>query len=122
MPSGSTSVTAGRHSRRGPDCIARKGSGPGCPGPCAEHLAKMDPRKEQVVEMRFFGGLSVQETAEVLKISSETVMRDWKAAKPSSCENLVVRNPVNAGRWRQEYADDCNSEVTAHEALNHLMP
>ena len=46
-----------------------------------EHLAKMDPRQAQVVEMRFFGGLSVEETAAVLKISPETVMRDWKFAK-----------------------------------------
>ncbi len=44
-------------------------------------LAKEDERKSQVVEMRFFGGLSVEETAEVLKISPETVMRDWKLAK-----------------------------------------
>src|SRR2546426_418741 len=39
-------------------------------------LARLDPRKVQVVEMRFFGGLSVEETAEVLKVSSVTVMRD----------------------------------------------
>lgn len=44
-------------------------------------LAALDPRKSQVVELRFFGGLSVRETAEVLKISQETVMRDWKLAK-----------------------------------------
>jgi RNA polymerase sigma-70 factor (ECF subfamily) len=44
-------------------------------------LAAIDARKSQVVELRFFGGLSVEETAEVLKISSETVMRDWKFAK-----------------------------------------
>ena len=44
-------------------------------------LAKMDPRQVQVVEMRFFGGLSVEETAEVLKISPQSVMRDWKLAK-----------------------------------------
>ena len=44
-------------------------------------LAKMDPRQVQVVEMRFFGGLSVEETAEVLKISQQSVMRDWKLAK-----------------------------------------
>jgi RNA polymerase sigma factor (TIGR02999 family) len=43
-------------------------------------LAKIDPRKVQVVEMRFFGGLSVEETAEVLKISAATVMRDWSTA------------------------------------------
>jgi RNA polymerase sigma-70 factor (ECF subfamily) len=44
-------------------------------------LARVDPRKVQIVELRFFGGLSVEETAEVLKISSRTVMRDWTSAK-----------------------------------------
>jgi RNA polymerase sigma factor (TIGR02999 family) len=44
-------------------------------------LARLDPRKVQVVEMRFFGGLSVEETAEVLHVSSVTVMRDWSTAK-----------------------------------------
>jgi RNA polymerase sigma factor (TIGR02999 family) len=44
-------------------------------------LAKIDPRQVQVVEMRFFGGLSVDETAEVLKVSPQSVMRDWKLAK-----------------------------------------
>jgi RNA polymerase sigma factor (TIGR02999 family) len=44
-------------------------------------LTSLDARKGQVVELRFFGGLSVKETAEVLKISPETVMRDWKFAK-----------------------------------------
>jgi RNA polymerase sigma factor (TIGR02999 family) len=44
-------------------------------------LAAMDPRKSQMVELRFFGGLSVEETAEVLKVSVETVMRDWRLAK-----------------------------------------
>jgi RNA polymerase sigma-70 factor, ECF subfamily len=46
-----------------------------------KRLAALDTRKGQVVELRFFGGLSVKETAEVLKISAETVMRDWKFAK-----------------------------------------
>ena len=44
-------------------------------------LTAFDARKGQVVEMRFFGGMSVKETAEVLKISPETVQRDWKLAK-----------------------------------------
>jgi RNA polymerase sigma factor (TIGR02999 family) len=44
-------------------------------------LAELDRRKGQVVEMRFFGGLSVEEVAEVLKVSKETVMRDWRLAK-----------------------------------------
>jgi RNA polymerase sigma-70 factor (ECF subfamily) len=44
-------------------------------------LAEVDQRKGQVVEMRFFGGLSVEEVAEVLKVSEETVIRDWRLAK-----------------------------------------
>jgi len=44
-------------------------------------MAKMDPRKARVVEMRFFAGLSVEETAEVLKVSADTVVRDWKLAR-----------------------------------------
>jgi RNA polymerase sigma factor (TIGR02999 family) len=44
-------------------------------------LAKVDERKGKVVELRFFGGLSVEETADVLNVSVETVMRDWKLAK-----------------------------------------
>jgi RNA polymerase sigma factor (TIGR02999 family) len=44
-------------------------------------LAVIDDRKSQIVELRYFGGLSVEETAEALKISPETVMRDWRAAK-----------------------------------------
>jgi RNA polymerase sigma factor (TIGR02999 family) len=44
-------------------------------------LAQIDPRQAQVVEMRFFGWLSVGEAAEVLKISPQSVMRDWKLAK-----------------------------------------
>ena len=46
-----------------------------------DHLAAVDHRKSQVVELRFFGGRSVKETAEVLKVSPETVLRDWKLAK-----------------------------------------
>ena len=44
-------------------------------------LAGIDPRKSQVVEMRFFGGLSNKEVAEVLGVSEETVLRDWRLAK-----------------------------------------
>jgi RNA polymerase sigma-70 factor, ECF subfamily len=44
-------------------------------------LAAIDPRRSRVVELRFFGGLTVEETAEVLKVSPETVMHDWKLAK-----------------------------------------
>jgi RNA polymerase sigma factor (TIGR02999 family) len=44
-------------------------------------LAAIDPRKGQVVELRFFGGLSVEETAEALHLSADTIMRDWRLAK-----------------------------------------
>jgi RNA polymerase sigma factor (TIGR02999 family) len=44
-------------------------------------LAKIDARKSRVVELRYFGGLSVEETAEVLQVSRETVLRDWNMAK-----------------------------------------
>lgn len=44
-------------------------------------LAVIDERKSQVVELRFFGGLSAEETAVILKVSAETVLRDWKLAK-----------------------------------------
>ena len=46
-----------------------------------EALAKVDERKSRVIELRFFGGLSVKETAETLRVSPETVMRDWRLAK-----------------------------------------
>ena len=44
-------------------------------------LATMDPRKGRVIELRFFGGLSVAETAEVLQVSEDTVLRDWRLAR-----------------------------------------
>jgi RNA polymerase sigma factor (TIGR02999 family) len=46
-----------------------------------EELAEIDPRKVRVIELRFFGGLSVEETAEVLKLSPKTVLRDWSMAR-----------------------------------------
>jgi RNA polymerase sigma factor (sigma-70 family) len=46
-----------------------------------EAFAQVDERKSQVIELRFFGGLTVEETAEVLDVSVDTVMRDWKLAR-----------------------------------------
>jgi RNA polymerase sigma factor (TIGR02999 family) len=46
-----------------------------------EILSEIDPRKSRVVELRFFGGLSIEETGAVLNVSPQTVMRDWKLAK-----------------------------------------
>ncbi len=53
-------------------------------------LATIDPRRSRVVELRFFGGLSAQETAEVLKVSAETVLHDWKLAKVWLLRELSV--------------------------------
>ena len=59
--------------QRGPDLIALDDA--------LQSLAEFDPRKSKVVELRFFGGLSVKETAEVLQVSQDTVMRDWSLAR-----------------------------------------
>jgi RNA polymerase sigma-70 factor, ECF subfamily len=53
-------------------------------------LAAMDPRRSRVVELRFFGGLSAEESAEVLKVSPETVLHDWKLAKVWLLRHLSV--------------------------------
>ena len=57
-------------------------------------LASFDPRMSQVVELRFFGGLSVEETADVLHVSPETVMRDWKTAKAWLLRELTQGKPA----------------------------
>ncbi|MCZ2080294.1 MAG: sigma-70 family RNA polymerase sigma factor [Bryobacterales bacterium] len=59
-------------------------------------LARIDPRKCDVVEMRFFGGLSVEETAEVLRVSPETVKRDWRLAKVWLLRELCGSAPDDA--------------------------
>lgn len=53
-------------------------------------LAQFDLRKAQVIEMRFFGGLSLEETAEVLGVSPQTVMRDWKLARAWLMRELKI--------------------------------
>ena len=54
-----------------------------------ERLASVDERKSRVVELRYFGGLSIEETAEVLGVSDITVMRDWKFAKAWLLRDIV---------------------------------
>ena len=61
-------------------------------------LAKRDPRKARVVELRFFGGLSVEETAELLRISPETVLRDWRMAKAWLRRELSPQSTPPAAR------------------------
>jgi hypothetical protein len=53
-------------------------------------LAPADERKSQVIELRFFGGLTVEETATVMRVSVDTVMRDWKMAKAGCCASWEV--------------------------------
>ena len=57
-----------------------------------EALARFDQRRSQVVELRFFGGLTVEETAHVLGVSADTVLRDWKLAKAWLLRELRGRN------------------------------
>ena len=58
-------------------------------------LARIDERKCRVVELRFFGGLSVEESAEVLQVSAETVMRDWRMAKAWLYRELTGHRSVS---------------------------
>jgi RNA polymerase sigma factor (TIGR02999 family) len=58
-------------------------------------LAQVDERKSKVVELRFFGGLEVKETAEVMNVSVDTVMRDWKLAK------VWLLRELSGGRHRE---------------------
>ena len=64
-----------------------------------ERLSKLDARQSRIVELRFFGGLSVEETAEFLGISPKTVKRDWSVAKAWL-----------HGELRQTHADVCGAE------------
>ena len=60
-----------------------------------EALAQLDERKSRVVELRFFGGLSVEETAEALSVSAQTVMRDWKFSRAWLMSELERHAPTN---------------------------
>jgi RNA polymerase sigma factor (TIGR02999 family) len=69
-------------------------------------LSRADPRKGAVVELRFFGGLSVEETADALKISQESVMRDWKLAKVWLLRELSGRKPAEGATIRKGASGD----------------
>jgi RNA polymerase sigma factor (TIGR02999 family) len=62
-----------------------------------QSLAAFDQRKSQVVEMKYFGGLTVEETAEVLQVSPETVARDWRLARTWLLRELSKNNDTDAG-------------------------
>ncbi|MBV8476314.1 MAG: sigma-70 family RNA polymerase sigma factor [Acidobacteria bacterium] len=61
-----------------------------------QRLAALDLRKSQVIELRFFGGLTVEETASALKVSPETVMRDWRLARSWLLRELSPERPHEA--------------------------
>jgi RNA polymerase sigma factor (TIGR02999 family) len=61
-----------------------------------ESLTRIDPRRARVIELRFFGGLSVEETAEVLQVSPQTVMRDWRLARAWLARELRGDQPSQA--------------------------
>jgi RNA polymerase sigma-70 factor (ECF subfamily) len=58
-----------------------------------ERLAVQDPRKSQIVELRYFGGLNVEEIAAFLKLSDRTVKREWRMAKAWLCRALSGEEP-----------------------------
>jgi DNA-directed RNA polymerase specialized sigma24 family protein len=88
-------------------------------------LAKMDERRSQIIELRFFGGLTVEETAVVLKVAPDTVMRDSRLAKAwlarelaggkttwrwSLARFLQLRGPVDDDRQRRHRSVQCVDE------------
>jgi RNA polymerase sigma factor (TIGR02999 family) len=61
-----------------------------------DSLARIDPRRARVVELRFFGGLTVEETAGVLQVSEQTVMRDWRLARAWLARELRGERPAGS--------------------------
>ena len=57
-------------------------------------LAQLDPQQSRIVEMRFFGGLNIDETAEVMELSPTTVQREWRAAKAWLQRFIKGENPA----------------------------
>jgi RNA polymerase sigma-70 factor (ECF subfamily) len=77
----------------GLDVSAQKSAGLVALDDALTELAAFDPRKAQVVELRYFGGMSVEETAETLGVHPDTVMRDWKLAKVWLKRELNPKDP-----------------------------
>lgn len=65
-------------------------------------LATLDPRRSRVVEMRYFGGMSMEETAAALNLSPATVLRDWNAAKAWLYTQLNRTGPQESSEWLNE--------------------
>lgn len=76
-----------------------------------QSLSEMDARKGRVVELRFFGGLSVKETAEVLKVSPDTVLRDWRLAKAWLKREMSRPQSRSTARGKEEEKDRSEGSV-----------
>lgn len=76
-----------------------------------QSLSEMDARKGRVVELRFFGGLSVKETAEVLKVSPDTVLRDWRLAKAWLKREMSRPQSRSTARGKEEKKDRSEESV-----------
>jgi len=57
-----------------------------------DRLARIDPQQERIVELRYFSGLSIEETADILDLSASTVKREWRAAKAWLRQQLTAGN------------------------------
>jgi RNA polymerase sigma factor (TIGR02999 family) len=86
---------------RNPDLVALDGA--------LGALAEIDPRKSRVVELRYFGGLSVEEPAEVLDVSVQTVARDWRLAKLWLLRELAQAKPTKSDAARAGRGGDGGS-------------
>ena len=83
-------------------------------------LAAIDQRKTQVVELRFFGGMSVEETAEVLHVSAVTVMRDWSTAKAWLHRTIETGVTTRGVTWTGKITSSC-SELKLLEIPFHTI-
>ena len=79
-----------------PDRVSNDPRSPHYDGEALERLAKKDPRQAKIVELRFFGGLSVEEAAEVLHVHPNTVIRDWDLARKWLKREMTRGNSTNA--------------------------
>jgi hypothetical protein len=91
-------------------------------GDALDALATVSPRAAQVVELRFFGGFSVQETAETLGISSRTVINDWNAAAPGCMPSYPPPNitEIAAERFSAITASSVKREAGLESAMTRL--
>ena len=85
-----------------------------------EELATVDPQQSRIVELKFFGGLSIEETAEVLDIGHATVERDWKMARAwlrRKLEQALPREPLPVFGRNKERFDHIGTDIVATKTV-----